>query len=189
MVEVSLPNPNFIGGIAILILAGIVIWDAFWLTRQRTDVPKIGELSAGFAWTSEGSNEVIRQWGNLFSMAVMMALPWGFVEISGTSYIWALIWDVLLSLHLISLLIPKRYAVSRTHLFADGQRYSWERLNLAKKQPKRRIMLLRKGWGVFGPLPVGVKQEERETALEWIKAAIEQGAKWDEKVDISKQEE
>ena len=41
MVEVSLPNPNFIGGIAILILAGIVIWDAFWLTRQRTDVPKI----------------------------------------------------------------------------------------------------------------------------------------------------
>ena len=132
MVEVSLPNPNLIGGIAILILAGIVIWDAFWLTKQRTDVPKIGELSAGFAWTSEGSNEVIRQWGNLFSMAVMMALPWGFVEISGTSYIWALIWDVLLSLHLISLLIPKRYAVSRTHLFADGQRYSWERLNLQK---------------------------------------------------------
>ena len=139
MVEVSLPNPNFIGGIAILILAGIVIWDAFWLTRQRTDVPKIGELSAGFAWTSEGSNEVIRQWGNLFSMAVMMALPWGFVEISGTSYIWALIWDVLLSLHLISLLIPKRYAVSRTHLFADGQRYSWERLKLAKKQKGQKI--------------------------------------------------
>ena len=151
MVEVSLPNPNLIGGIAILILAGIVIWDAFWLTKQRTDVPKIGELSAGFAWTSEGSNEVIRQWGNLFSMAVMMALPWGFVEISGTSYIWALIWDVLLSLHLISLLIPKRYAVSRTHLFADGQRYSWERLKLAKKQPKRRIMLLRKGWGYSAP--------------------------------------
>ena len=74
MVEVSLPNPNLIGGIAILILAGIVIWDAFWLTKQRTDVPKIGELADLDGY--EGSNEVIRQWGNLFSMAVMMALPW-----------------------------------------------------------------------------------------------------------------
>ena len=68
MVEVSLPNPNLIGGIAILVLAGIVIWDAFWLTRQRKDVPKIGELAAGFAWTSEGlmksldSGGICSQW-------------------------------------------------------------------------------------------------------------------------------
>ena len=53
------------------------------------------------------------------------------------------------------LLIPKRYAVTSTHLFADGQRYEWNRLRLAKKQPKKRIMLLRKGWGPFGPLPLG----------------------------------
>ena len=27
--------------------------------------------------------------------------------------------------------------------------------NKAKKQPKKRVMLLRKGWGPFGPLPLG----------------------------------
>lgn len=189
MVEVNLPNPNFIGGLAIFILASIVIWDAYWLTKQRRDVPKLGQLSAGFAWSSEGSNEVIRQWGNLFSMAVMMALPWGFVEISGTSFLWAIVWDVLLSLHLISLLIPKRYAVSRTHLFADGQRYSWERLKLSKRQPKRRIMILRKGWGIFGPLPVGVKQEEYDSALAWISAAIDGEDSWDSMIDSGKSEE
>lgn len=189
MVEISLPNPNVIGSLAIVILAIIVIWDAYWLTKQRRDVPKLGTLSAGFAWSSEGSNEVIRQWGNLFSMAVMMALPWGFVEISGTSYVWAVIWDILLSLHLISLLIPKRYAVSKTHLFADGQRYSWDRLKLAKRQPKRRIMMLRKGWGIFGPLPVGVKEDEHQSALEWITAALEGKESWNSITGIQNSEE
>ena len=118
--------------------------------------------------------------GNLFSMAVMMALPWGFVEISGTSYIWALIWDVLLSLHLISLLIPKRYAVSRTHLFADGQRYSWERLNL-QKTAKTQDNAVTERLGGIRASSCWSKTKERETALEWIKAAIEQGEKWDEK--------
>ena len=45
------------------------------------------------------------------------------------------------------LLVPKRYAITSTHLFADGQRYEWSRLVLPKRQPKHRIMLLRKGWG------------------------------------------
>jgi hypothetical protein len=60
-----------------------------------------------------------------------------------------------LALHLISLLIPKRYAITSTHMFADGQRFEWERLRLPQKQPKRRLILLRKGWGPFAPLPLG----------------------------------
>ena len=58
----------------------------------------------------------------------------------------------------------KRYAVTSTHLFADGQRYEWSRLKLAKKQPKRRIMLLRKGWGIFGPLPLGGNYHDLDLA-------------------------
>jgi len=54
--------------------------------------------------------------------------------------------------------------VTSTHLFADGQRYEWKKLRLAKRQPKRRIMLLRKGWGIFGPLPVGGKYHDLEQA-------------------------
>ena len=45
--------------------------------------------------------------GEFILMAAMMALPWGLVEISDTPIIYPIIWDILLSLHLISLLIPK----------------------------------------------------------------------------------
>ena len=156
MESISMPNSDLIGLFAISILALIVIWDAFWLTKQKRDIPELGSLSNEvFAWSSEGANEVVRQWGNLFSMAAMMVLPWGLIGISNTSIYYPIIWDILLSLHLISLLIPKRYAITKTHLFADGQRYEWKRLKLPKKQPQKRIMLLRKGWGVFGPLPLG----------------------------------
>ena len=165
---------------AVIILAGIVAWDAFWLTRQRQDIPQLGELKkGGFAWKSEGPQEVIRQWGNLASMAAMMALPWALLSASDTSIWYAVVWDALLSLHLISLLIPKRYAVTRTHLFADGQRYDWKRLRLQQRQPARRIMLLRKGWGVFGPLPLGGSQNDLSVARSRIELALDSERKWD----------
>ena len=165
---------------AVIILAGIVAWDAFWLTRQRQDIPQLGELKkGGFAWKSEGPQEVIRQWGNLASMAAMMALPWALLSASDTSIWYAVVWDALLSLHLISLLIPKRYAVTRTHLFADGQRYDWKRLRLQQRQPARRIMLLRKGWGVFGPLPLGGSQNDLSVARSRIEIALDSERKWD----------
>ena len=165
---------------AVIILAGIVAWDAFWLTRQRQDIPQMGELKrGGFAWKSEGPQEVIRQWGNLASMAAMMALPWALLSASDTSIWYAVVWDALLSLHLISLLIPKRYAVTRTHLFADGQRYDWKRLRLQQRQPARRIMLLRKGWGVFGPLPLGGSQNDLSVARSRIELVLDSQRKWD----------
>ena len=58
-----------------------------------------------------------RQWGNLASMAAMIALPWALINASNTSYWYGIAWSALLSLHIISLLIPKRYAITRTHLF------------------------------------------------------------------------
>ena len=167
----GLPSTELAAQVAVVVLALIVVWDAFWLTRQRRDVPTLGQLpNGGYAWASEGVHEAVRQWGNLGSMAAMMVLPWGLLGASNTPMVYAVIWDVLLSMHLISLLIPKRYAITRTHLFADGQRYAWDRLRLASKQPKRRIMLLRKGWGVFGPLPLGGDADALTTARNYIKA-------------------
>jgi hypothetical protein len=169
----ALPNPNEIAMLAVSILAIIIAWDAYWLTKQRTDVPILGKQDNGnFAWQSEGSHEVVRQWGNLGSMAAMIALPWGLVQISNTSATYVIIWDILLALHLISLLIPKRYAITKTHLFADGQRYPWSMLKIAKRQPKRRIMLLRKGWGIFGPLPLGGEQNDLTTARLYIENVL-----------------
>ena len=168
---VDLPSAENVATLAVAVLAGIVAWDAYWLTKQRRDVPELGQLpGGGFAWESEGVHEMVRQWGTLGSMAAMMVLPWALLEASNTPIIYAILWDVFLGFHLISLLIPKRYAITSTHLFADGQRYPWERLRLAKRQPKRRIMLLRNGWGPFGPLPLGGAPDSLGVAREYIKA-------------------
>ena len=58
------------------------------------------------------------------------------ISVSDTSVIYAIVWDILFSLYIIYLLIPKRYAITKTHLFADGQRYDWNNLRFPKKQPK-----------------------------------------------------
>jgi len=111
-------------------------------------------------------------------MAAMIALPWALLGASNTSYWYAIAWDVLLSLHIISLLVPKRYAITRTNLFADGQRYDWNRLRLARRQPARRIMLLRKGWGIFGPLPLGGEQNDLSKARSRIDAVLDSEGEW-----------
>jgi hypothetical protein len=170
-VVLNLPSADHVALLAVVTLGLIVVWDAYWLTKQRSDVPTMGSLpSGGFAWQSEGVHEVVRQWGNLGSMAAMMVLPWALLEASNTPVMYAILWDVFLGLHLISLLVPKRYAITSTHLFADGQRYPWERLRLAKRQPRRRIMLLRNGWGPFGPLPLGGDAEAITVARAYIEA-------------------
>ena len=189
MAEDLLLSANTVAAASVIILGIIVAWDAFWLTRQRTDIPTLGELNnGGFAWQSEGPHEVIRQWGNLASMAAMIALPWALIEASNTSFWYAIVWDVLLSLHIISLLIPKRYAITRTHLFADGQRYSWNRLRLARRQPTRRIMLLRQGWGIFGPLPLGGGQNDLAAARSRIETAFDTEVNWPD-IDSNRAEE
>ena len=190
MAEDLLLSANTVAAAAVFILGLIVAWDAFWLTRQRTDIPTLGELSnGGFAWQSEGPHEVIRQWGNLASMAAMIALPWALIGVSNTSYWYAIVWDTFLSLHIISLLIPKRYAITRTHLFADGQRYSWSRLRLARRQPARRIMLLRQGWGIFGPLPLGGGKNDLSVARSRIEMALDSQSNWSQDGFQQSQEE
>ena len=121
-------------------------------------------------------------------MAAMMVLPWGLVGVSNTNPAYAVAWDVCLTLHLVSLLVPKRYAVTRTHAFADGQRYDWQRLKLARRQPTRRIMLLRKGWGVFGPLPLGGAQPDLSIARERIVLALDSPALWPHNLAAKEQE-
>ena len=171
----SLPTPELMAQICVLVLAIVVAWDAWWLTKQRLHIPKLGELSETvFAWESNQAEEVSRQWANLLTMGAMMALPWALAELSDTPLIWVWLWDILLAIHLISLLLPKRYAVTETHLFADGQKYEWSRLRLAKKQPRKRIMLLRKGWGPFGPLPLGGDRANLAIALSRIQSLLQE---------------
>jgi len=162
----ALPEPILMAQICVITLGIIVAWDAWWLTRQRLQIPELGIISDSvYAWESNQSEEVSRQWANLITIGVMMALPWALAELSNTPTIYVWLWDILLALHIISLLVPKRYAITATHLFADGQKYEWSRLKLSKIQPKRRIMLLHKGWGPFGPLPLGGDRSDLKVAL------------------------
>ena len=74
---VDLPSAEHVAMAAVVVLAAIVVWDAYWLTKQRRDVPELGSLAGGgFAWASEGVHEMVRQWGNLGSMAAMMAVSY-----------------------------------------------------------------------------------------------------------------
>ncbi|MEO1994400.1 MAG: MFS transporter, partial [Planctomycetaceae bacterium] len=73
-------------------------------------------------------------------MAVMMVLPWFFAEQSGTP-IWLVItFDVLLALHIIGMLVPKRHAITSTHLHVDGHSIPWASLLPAKRQKMARIV-------------------------------------------------
>ena len=169
----NMPDSELMAQFCVAVLLVIVIWDAYWLTRQRIDIPNLGQLpNSGYAWESNQSQEVSRQWANLLTMGAMMILPWMLAELSNTPTIWVWIWDVLLAFHVVSLLIPKRYAITSTHLFADGQKYEWSRLKLAKKQPKKRVMLLRKGWGPFGARPLGGKISTIAVVLQRIQSIL-----------------
>ena len=171
----TLPDPVLMAQLCVITLAIIVAWDAWWLTKQRLHIPNLGNISETvYAWESNQAEEFSRQWANMMTVGAMMALPWALAELSDTPTIYVWVWDILLALHLISLLLPKRYAVTTTHLFADGQKYEWTRLSLAKKQPKKRIMLLRKGWGPFGPLPLGGDRSDLNVAMSRIQAILDE---------------
>jgi len=106
----------------------------------------------------------------------MMALPWPFVEISSTPIYSVIVFDILLGLHCVWLMLPKRYAISKTHLFADGFQYSWDMLRWVNWDGGNRIVLQRKGWWIFAPMPLGGSL----TDLEQVSARIEalQGDEW-----------
>jgi len=169
-----LPAADMVAAVMVSILGLIVIYDAWMIWKPIRDIPNLGKLpGGGHAWQSEGSQEVTRHWANLITIAAMMILPWPMAQASDTSITWVIVWDLLLGFHTISVLWPKRYAVTTTHLFADGGRFEWTRLKLANKQPRSRIMLLRKGWGIFAPLPIGGSSVDLEIARIFINTVLD----------------
>jgi hypothetical protein len=108
----------------------------------------------------------------------MMAAPWILAETTQTSVWLVVVFDILLGIHMAGMVIPKRYAASRTHLFCDGQKHEWEGLRLALKQPRGRILLHRKGWSIFAPLPLGGQAGDLSHARSWISAAMKGTEEW-----------
>ena len=99
----------------------------------------------------------------------MIGLPWPFIEVSGTPRSAVIVYSILLSLHSFWLILPKRYAITKTHLFADGFEYPWDGLRWNGWGGGNRIVLHRRGWWIFAPLPVGGNIHD----LEQVAARIE----------------
>ena len=154
----------------VCLVATIVLYDGYRLLRTKEEISSLGALgSGGYAWQSDSSSEIMRNGTSLVTLGVMMVLPWPFVESSGTPVITVLLFDILLGIHCLWLMMTKRYAISRTHLFADGFQYPWESLRWVDWNGGNRIVLQRKGWWIFAPLPIGGKLAD----LEQVAARIE----------------
>jgi len=186
----ALPQPNSVALIIVIIVSFIVLYDIWALYRNRHRVPLLGHLTnGGYAWSSSISDELKRNGPNILTMLTMIGLPWLLANKSGTNEIYIIIFDVLLSIHLISLLIPKRYAVTRTNLFADGHSYSWDYFNKLKWKKSQRLILQRKGWWLFAPLPLGGTSTDLQQVADRIFAAQEGRDAWHSHIIMMNSEE
>ena len=175
----TLPQPNTVALTIVIIVALIVLYDVWALYRNRHRVPLLGQLTnGGYAWSSSIADELRRNGPNILTMLTMIGLPWLLANKSGTNESYIVLFDILLFIHLISLLIPKRYAITRTHLFADGHSYSWSYFSKLKWKKSQRLILQRKGWWLFAPLPLGGTDSNLEEAANRIYAAQEGRESW-----------
>ena len=175
----ELPQPNAVALTIVIIVALIVLYDVWALYRNRHRVPLLGYLTnGGYAWSSSVADELRRNGPNILTMLTMIGLPWLLANKSGTNEIYIVLFDILLFIHLISLLIPKRYTITRTHLFADGHSYSWNYFRELKWKKSQRLILQRKGWWLFAPLPLGGTDLDLKEAASRIYAAQEGRDAW-----------
>ena len=175
----ELPDSDLVGGSITILVAAVGLWDVWILWRRFDLVPRLGPLkNGGYAWASTTEQEMSRHWSSILALTIMMAAPWILAETTQTSVWLVVVFDILLGIHMAGMVIPKRYAASRTHLFCDGQKHEWEGLRLALKQPRGRILLHRKGWSIFAPLPLGGQAGDLSHARSWISAAMKGTEEW-----------
>jgi hypothetical protein len=160
------------GWFAILLIGVIVLIDVNRFLQMSRQVPKLGELNnGGWAWASDIESELNRNWGHLLALGVMILLPWIIDDLFGIPTIQIMILDILLLGMAFLQIKPKRYAITKQHLYTDGFRYEWHRLRYRSWKGASRIVLLRRGWGPFAPLPLGGNRDDLEQAALRIGAA------------------
>lgn len=184
----GLPEPSQIAVGVFLLTAAIVILDGWKLLRAHREIPNLGPFAnGGMAWKSRFEQELVRNMTMLGAIAVMIVAPWFLAERSGTDVRFVILFDILLAIHAIWLLLPKRYAVTRDALWVDGFRVDWARLWWTGYKGRSAIILQRRGWWRLAPLPLGGGADDLAAAALRIDAALT--SDWDVLVDLLAQEE
>ena len=158
----------------ILIVAwGIFIIDASRLHSQQKVAQIIGTLNdGGWAWRTTWQHEFVRRGPDLITCGFMAILPWLFRSLTDPGWITLILWSTALICFALLMLLPRRYAVTRTTLFADGWGIDWERLGSLRRRHPDRLVLQRKGWWLFAPLALGGNEEDLDEAEKRITAAF-----------------
>ena len=172
----AIASPSVVAAAVVGIIAFVVLHDGWRVMQGRSQVSRLGRLpGGGFAWQTDSSRELVRNSSQLMTLGVMMALPWLLSARSGTPIWWLALFDLLLGLHCVWLVLPKRYAITRTHLFVDGFEHSWDSLRWVGWKGGGRILLQRRGWWLFAPLPLGGHSDDLIEAAARIEALFEGG--------------
>ncbi|MBJ24437.1 MAG: hypothetical protein CMB64_07200 [Euryarchaeota archaeon] len=175
-------SPILVGSLIISAVGLIVIYDILHIIRNKKTVPVLGSLPrGGFAWSSTSEQEFFRNGPNILTLITMGILPWLLASLSFTPIVLILIFDLFLLILIFTMLLPKRYAITKTSVFADGQRLDWAKIKRVDEEISlnKRLVLFRDGWWIFAPLPLGGSKEELIIAKELIINA--QNNNWNEK--------
>jgi hypothetical protein len=172
----------------VLMTACVIVLDGWKLLHARKHIPNIGRFpTGGMAWRSDVGHEFVRNAIMLGTIAVMAVAPWFIAERSHTSQHWVIIFDVILSIHGLWLLVPKRYAITRDALWVDGFRVDWNRLWWTGHKPGSLIVLQRKGWWRLAPIPLGGEDEDLTAAALRIDAVM--AGEWETLLELLAEEE
>ena len=164
-------SPVLIGSLIVSLVGLIVVYDILHLFRNKKTVPQLGNLPlGGYAWSSTFNQEIFRNGPNILTLITMAILPWLLISASSTPTWMVILFDLFLFLLITTMLLPKRYAITKTSIYADGQRLDWDSIKELDPEVSlfKRIVLHREGWWIFAPLPLGGSREELSIARELI---------------------
>ncbi len=181
-------SSELIGSLIISLVGLIVVYDILHLIKNKKTVPVLGHLPlGGYAWTSTVEQEFFRNGPNILTLITMAILPWLLASLSATPIWLVIIFDILLLSLVITMLLPKRYAITKTSVYADGQRLDWDKIKKIDPEVSinKRIVLFREGWWIFAPLPLGGSRNELFIAKELIIKA--QNNNWSENSDTEEE--
>ena len=162
-----------IQAIILVVAWGVLIVDEIRLQSQQKVAKSIGQLNdGGWAWRTTWQHELIRRGPDLITCVFMALLPWMFRSLTNPGWVTLILWSTALICFALLMLLPRRYAVTKTTLFADGWAIDWERLGSLKRRQTDRIVMQRKGWWIFAPLALGGREHDLDEVEKRITAAL-----------------